>query len=236
MIRLLIVDDHPVVRDGLRGMLAGEAGFEVVAEASSGVEAIRLTELEQPDVVLMDLQMPEIDGATATAEIAARFPGSKVLVLTTYDTDADILRAVEAGATGYLLKDTPRERLFPAIRSAARGETVLAPTVATRLVSRMRAPAERRSRPARSRCCNWCPRGRATPTSRPTCSSARPRSRPTCSTCSPSSASTTAPPPWWRPWNAGSSPSPAAPVERNLTSAARLHQALPVGRDGKDPA
>jgi DNA-binding NarL/FixJ family response regulator len=142
MIRILIVDDHPVVRDGLRGMLAGEADFEVVGEAASGAEAVLLTERERPDVVLMDLQMPGVDGATATAEIAERFPGTRVLVLTTYDTDADILRAVEAGATGYLLKDAPRERLFPAIRSAARGETVLAPTVATRLVNRMRVPAE----------------------------------------------------------------------------------------------
>ena len=141
MIRLLIADDHPVVRDGLRGMLAGEADFEVVGEAASGAEAVAVTERERPDVVLMDLQMPEMDGATATAEIAARFPGTRVLVLTTFDADADILRAVEAGATGYLLKDTPRERLFPAIRAAARGETVLAPTVATRLVSRMRQPA-----------------------------------------------------------------------------------------------
>jgi DNA-binding NarL/FixJ family response regulator len=141
-IRLLIVDDHPVVRDGLRGMLAGEPDFEVVGEAASGAEAVLLTERERPDVVLMDLQMPGVDGATATAEIAERFPGTRVLVLTTYDTDADILRAVEAGATGYLLKDAPRERLFPAIRSAARGETVLAPTVATRLVNRMRVPAE----------------------------------------------------------------------------------------------
>ena len=139
-IRLLIADDHPVVRDGLRGMLASEADFEVVGEAGSGAEAVRLTERERPDVVLMDLQMPEVDGATATAEIARRFPETRVL--TTYDTDADILRAVEAGATGYLLKDTPRERLFPAIRSAARGETVLAPAVATRLVNRMRVPAE----------------------------------------------------------------------------------------------
>jgi DNA-binding NarL/FixJ family response regulator len=142
MIRLLIADDHPVVRDGLRGMLANEADFEVVGEAASGAEAVLLTERERPDVVLMDLQMPGVDGATATAEITERFPGTRVLVLTTYDTDADILRAVEAGATGYLLKDAPRERLFPAIRSAARGETVLAPTVATRLVNRMRVPAE----------------------------------------------------------------------------------------------
>jgi DNA-binding NarL/FixJ family response regulator len=141
-IRLLIADDHPVVRDGLRGMLASEADFEVVGEAASGAEAVLLTERERPDVVLMDLQMPGVDGATATAEITERFPDTRVLVLTTYDTDADILRAVEAGATGYLLKDAPRERLFPAIRSAARGETVLAPTVATRLVNRMRVPAE----------------------------------------------------------------------------------------------
>jgi DNA-binding NarL/FixJ family response regulator len=137
VIRILLADDHPVVRDGLRGMLASEADFEVVGEAASGVEAVRLTEREQPDVVLMDLQMPEMDGATATAEIAARFPGTRVLVLTTYDTDADILRAVEAGATGYLLKDTPPERLFPAIRAAARGETVLAPTVATRVFAKL---------------------------------------------------------------------------------------------------
>jgi DNA-binding NarL/FixJ family response regulator len=142
MITILIADDHPVVRDGLRGMLAGEADFEVVGEAASGAAAVRLCERERPGVVLMDLQMPEMDGVTATAEIAARFPGTRVLVLTTYDTDADILRAVEAGATGYLLKDTPKEQLFPAIRAAARGETVLAPSVATRLVNRMRVPAE----------------------------------------------------------------------------------------------
>ena len=141
MIRILLADDHPVVRDGLRGMLAGEDGFCVVGEAASGAEAVAVCDRERPDVVLMDLQMPEMDGATATAEITARFPETRVLVLTTYDTDADILRAVEAGATGYLLKDTPRERLFPAIQAAARGETVLAPAVATRLVSRMRRPA-----------------------------------------------------------------------------------------------
>jgi len=141
VIRILLADDHPVVRDGLRGMLAGEADFEVVGEAASGVEAVRLTEREQPDVVLMDLQMPEMDGATATAEIAARFPGTRVLVLTTYDTDADILRAVEAGATGYLLKDATQQELFRAVGAAARGESVLSPSVATRLLGQVRAPS-----------------------------------------------------------------------------------------------
>jgi DNA-binding NarL/FixJ family response regulator len=141
-IRLLIADDHPVVRDGLHGMLAGVPDFEVVGEAATGSQALRLVAEVSPDVVLMDLQMPEMDGVAATSEIRARFPGTHVLVLTTYDTDADILRAVEAGATGYLLKDAAREHLFSAIRSAARGETALAPAVASRLVGRMRVPAE----------------------------------------------------------------------------------------------
>jgi DNA-binding NarL/FixJ family response regulator len=137
MIKILIADDHPVVRDGLHGMLAGVPDFEVVGEAATGSQALRLVAEVSPDVVLMDLQMPEMDGVAATSEIRARFPGTHVLVLTTYDTDADILRAVEAGATGYLLKDAAREHLFSAIRSAARGETA-----ASRLVGRMRVPAE----------------------------------------------------------------------------------------------
>ncbi len=140
-IRVLVVDDHPVVRSGLVGMLALEEDLEVVGEAGDGDEAVvRVAELT-PDVVLMDLRMPRTDGADATARILAGFPMTRVLVLTTYDTDADIVRAVEAGATGYLLKDTPREQLVDAVRAAARGETVLAPPVAARLVSRMRAPA-----------------------------------------------------------------------------------------------
>ena len=160
MIRILLADDHPVVRDGLRGMLAGEADFEVVGEAASGVEAVRLAEREQPDVVLMDLQMPEMDGATATAEIAARFPATRVLVLTTYDTDADILRAVEAGATGYLLKDTPRERLFRPSGPPPAGETVLAPTVADPAGQPdARRRPRRPSRPGRSRCSPLVARG-----------------------------------------------------------------------------
>jgi DNA-binding NarL/FixJ family response regulator len=141
-IRVLIADDHPVVRAGLHGMLARQPDLELVGEASAGEEVLRLVEKLCPAVVLMDLRMPGMDGVTATRQIAACFPQTQVLVLTTYDTDADILSAVQAGATGYLLKDTPRETLYRAIRAAARGETVLAPTVAARLLGQVRAPAQ----------------------------------------------------------------------------------------------
>lgn len=140
-IRVLVVDDHPVVRSGLVGMLSVEEDLEVVGEAGDGEEAVARVAALEPDVVLMDLRMPRLDGAGATAWIVARRPASRVLVLTTYDTDTDILRAVEAGATGYLLKDTPRAQLVDAVRAAARGETVLAPSVAARLVSRLRIPS-----------------------------------------------------------------------------------------------
>jgi DNA-binding NarL/FixJ family response regulator len=139
-LRILLADDHPVVRAGLAGMLSAEPDLEVVGEAADGGEAVSLAISLQPDVVLMDLRMPRMDGAEATARIASGAPRTRVIVLTTYDTDADIVRAVEAGATGYLLKDTPRAELAGAIRAAARGETVLAPPVAARLVTRMRRP------------------------------------------------------------------------------------------------
>ena len=141
-IRLLIVDDHPVVRDGLHGMLDGQPDFEVVGEAGDGVEAVNLVETLKPDIVLMDLRMPVMDGVAALGEIKAHSPEVQVLVLTTYDSDADILPAIEAGAAGYLLKDSSRQELYDGIRAAARGETVLAPAVAARLVGKMRAPAE----------------------------------------------------------------------------------------------
>src|SRR4029453_14102267 len=141
-IRLVIADDHPVVRDGLRGMLAGQSEFEIVGEAATGAEAVAVVAKERPDVVLMDLRMPSMDGVAATSRIAAEHPATHVVGLTPYDTAADILRAVEAGATGYLLKDTPRQDLFAAVRAAARGETVLAPAVAARLFGHMRAPAD----------------------------------------------------------------------------------------------
>ncbi|WP_030455539.1 response regulator [Herbidospora cretacea] len=140
MIRLMIVDDHPVVREGLRGMIDGHEGVTVVGEAGSGDEAVVRARDLTPDVVLMDLRMPGGDGVDATSRILAGQPGVRVIVLTTYETDQDIVRAVEAGAAGYLLKDTSRADLLGAIKAAARGETVLSPSVATRLVTRMRAP------------------------------------------------------------------------------------------------
>ncbi|MEU5433210.1 response regulator transcription factor [Streptomyces sp. NPDC020719] len=140
-ITLLICDDHPVVRDGLRGMFALADGFEVLGEASDGVEGVELAARLDPDVVLMDLRMPGGGGVAAIAELTRRGLRSKVLVLTTYDTDSDTLPAIEAGATGYLLKDAPRDELFTAVRAAAEGRTVLSPAVASRLVSRVRTPA-----------------------------------------------------------------------------------------------
>ena len=142
MIRLLIADDHPVVRDGLRGMLASQPDFLVAGEAADGATAVQLAAALRPDVILMDLRMPILDGVSAIRQIRGRQPAARILVLTTYDTDADILPAVEAGATGYLLKDTQREELFRAIRATATGESVLTPAVAARLLGRMRAPAE----------------------------------------------------------------------------------------------
>jgi len=141
-IRIIISDDHPVVRAGLSGMISGEPDFEVVGEADNGKEAVALTGELKPDVVLMDLRMPEMDGVTAIEHIKADYPEVQILVLTTYESDADILRAIETGATGYLLKDTPREELFGAIRLVAEGKSPLAPGVATRLMQRMRGSEE----------------------------------------------------------------------------------------------
>jgi len=140
-LRIVVVDDHPVVRAGMVAVLSEEADFEVVGEAANGAEALALVPRLMPDVVLMDLRMPVMDGADATSRIVAQSDAPQVLVLTTYDTDADIVRAVEAGARGYLLKDAPTAVLADAIRRAARGETVLAPPVAARLADRLRAPS-----------------------------------------------------------------------------------------------
>jgi len=140
-IRVLLADDHPVVRAGLRGMLAADPGIEVAGEAGSGAEAVAASLASDYDVVLMDLRMPGGDGVKATEQIIAADPGARVVVLTTYETDADILRAVAAGATGYLLKDATSAELADAVRAAARGETVLAPSVAQRLVTHVRRPS-----------------------------------------------------------------------------------------------
>ncbi len=141
-IRLVLADDHPVVRTGLRAVLDTEPDFEVIAEASSAEEAVRLAAETAVDVVLMDLQFGNgMHGAEATTAITERSEAPRVLVLTTYDTDADILAAIEAGATGYLLKDAPPEELANAVRTAAAGQSALAPAIAHRLMDRMRAPA-----------------------------------------------------------------------------------------------
>ena len=140
-VTVLLCDDHPVVRMGLRALLDSQDDIVVVGEAADGAAALVAISQLNPRVVLMDLRMPGMDGATATAHITADHPGVKVLVVTTYETDSDILRAVEAGAAGYLLKDTPGDQLADAVRAAARGETVLAPIIAARLMLRLRAPA-----------------------------------------------------------------------------------------------
>lgn len=139
-IRLVIVDDHPVVRDGLRGMFAGVPDVEVVGEAADGNQGVEVATAQGADVVLMDLRMPGADGVAAIRQLAARSPRTRVLVLTTYDTDRDVVTAIAAGATGYLLKDSPRDELFRAVRAAHRGESVLAPAVTDRLMSQLRAP------------------------------------------------------------------------------------------------
>ena len=136
-IRILIVDDHPVVREGLAGMIGTQADLLVVGEAGNGVEAIREAIANKPDLILMDLQMPQMDGAEAIRQIRKDCPDARVLVLTAFDTDERILHAVEAGAQGYLLKGTPRDELFRAIRIVAEGGSLLQPSVAAKLLSRV---------------------------------------------------------------------------------------------------
>jgi len=141
-ITVLLADDHPVVRVGLRGMLEANEGFEIVGEAQSGQEAVEMADRLRPDVVLLDLRMAGLDGVAATERLCA--PGNrhrpKVLILTTYGTDREIFRSVDAGASGYLLKDSSWEELAEAVRNVARGELVLPPPIVAKLVTRMRAP------------------------------------------------------------------------------------------------
>jgi DNA-binding NarL/FixJ family response regulator len=140
-IRIALADDHAMVRAGLEGLLRTQADFAVVGGASDGAEAVALVTAQRPDVLLCDLRMPVMDGVAAIRELRRRGARVHVLVLTTYDTDADILRAIEAGATGYLLKEAPSAELFRAVRDTARGQSVLSPAVASRLVARARGAA-----------------------------------------------------------------------------------------------
>ena len=140
----MLADDHPVVRAGIAGLLATQPDFEVVGDAANGKEAVALVDALRPDVLLVDLRMPVQDGVATIRALKEERPGApkppQVLVLTTYDTDTDILRAVEAGATGYLLKDSPPDELFRAVRATAQGQSVLSPAVASRLVGHTRKP------------------------------------------------------------------------------------------------
>lgn len=140
MIRILIADDHPIVRNGLRGAFADLPDIEVVGEAANGREAVDEAVRLGVDLVLMDLRMPQMSGVQAIAALARTAPSVRVLVLTTFDSETDVLPAVEAGATGYLLKDTPPEELIRAVRAAHRGESVLAPSAAGQLMGRVRRP------------------------------------------------------------------------------------------------
>ncbi|MBH0054955.1 response regulator transcription factor [Salinibacterium sp. SWN139] len=142
MIRVVVADDHPIVRSGIVGLLSSADDIEVVGEASDGVEAVALATQLAPDVVLMDLRMPGLGGAEATAQLVAARPDVRVLILTTYESDENILTAIEAGASGYLLKAAPQEEILAGLRSVARGEVALAPSIAALLVNRMREPAK----------------------------------------------------------------------------------------------
>ncbi|MGH7574443.1 MAG: response regulator [Longimicrobiales bacterium] len=137
-IRVLVVDDHPVVRDGLVAMLSTQPDFAVIGEAAHGAAAVDAATTMSPDVVLMDLALPELDGVEAIRRIRARLPDIAVIVLTAFDSDERILAAVQAGAQGYLLKGAPREKIFAAIRLAHSGGTLLEPFVASRLLRQVR--------------------------------------------------------------------------------------------------
>ncbi|MGW0931880.1 response regulator [Streptomyces sp. NPDC002644] len=140
MIRLVVVDDHPIVRGGLRDTFADADDIVVVGEAADGAEGVERVETLAADVVLMDLRMPRMDGVAATAALSERVPSARVLILTTFDSESDVLPAIEAGAIGYLLKDALPDELTRAVRAAARGESVLAPSVTQHLMGQVRRP------------------------------------------------------------------------------------------------
>ena len=140
-IRVLIADDHPIVRSGIMSVLATQPDFEIVGQATNGQEAVAAVATLSPDLILMDLRMPVMNGVDATAKILAERPGTKVVNLTPYSADGEVLRAIEAGAVGYLLKDVPHDELFRALRAVARGDRYLAPSVTEQLMSRYQQPA-----------------------------------------------------------------------------------------------
>jgi DNA-binding NarL/FixJ family response regulator len=139
-IRILVVDDHPIVRSGISSILATQPDFEIVGEAANGNDAVEAAARLAPDLVLMDLRMPGLNGVGASTAILAARPSTRIVVLTTYASDGEVLRAIEAGAVGYLLKDVPHEELFRALRAVARGERYLAPVVTERLMARLQQP------------------------------------------------------------------------------------------------
>jgi len=141
VIRILVADDHPIVRNGIVALLDAADDMTVVGQAATGLEAVELALALRPDLVLMDLRMPGIDGDEATSRILAVEPGIRIVVLTTYETDASILTAIEAGASGYLLKAAPEAEILAGLRSVARGEVALAPSIAALLVGRVKKPA-----------------------------------------------------------------------------------------------
>jgi len=140
MIRVIVADDHPIVRAGIVHLLSESGDFEVIGEAATGTEAVHLTAALNPDLVVMDLRMPELDGDAATAQIRGTQPTVKVVILTTYDTDTQILAAIEAGASGYLVKAAPQQELLAGLRSVMRGDVALAPSIAAKLVGRIGEP------------------------------------------------------------------------------------------------
>ncbi|ROS57398.1 LuxR family two component transcriptional regulator [Frigoribacterium sp. PhB118] len=145
--RTLVADDHPIVRQGIAALLATTDDFVVVGQASDGSEAVALADSLEPDLIVMDLRMPGLDGVEATEAVLARHPTTKVVVLTTYESDDSILRAIEVGASGYLLKASPEDELVAGLRAVVAGQVALAPAMAARLVGRARSGAEPVPRP-----------------------------------------------------------------------------------------
>jgi DNA-binding NarL/FixJ family response regulator len=160
-IRVLVVDDHPIVRSGITSVLATQSDFEVVGDAADGNEAVRMASALSPDLVLMDLRMPTKNGVEATAEILRGSSAIRVVVLTTYASDGEVLKAIEAGAVGYLLKDVPHDELFRALRAVMRGERYLAPLVTERLMARYQQPPRAALTEREAQVLRWVARGAA---------------------------------------------------------------------------